>query len=50
MQGFTKNKDRLSDRILFAVELALQQQDLEPAKQQVLDQLYEYAEMVVPQE
>jgi predicted RNA-binding protein with PIN domain len=28
----------------------LQQQDLEPAKQQVLDQLYEYAEMVVPQE
>lgn len=29
MQGFTKNKDRLSDRILFAVELALQQQDLE---------------------
>ncbi len=29
MQGFTKNKDRLSDRILFAVELALEQQDLE---------------------
>ena len=29
MQGFTKNKDRLSDRILFALELALQQQDLE---------------------
>ena len=28
----------------------LQQQDLEPAKQQVLEQLYEYAEMVVPQE
>lgn len=29
MQGFTKNKDRLSDRILFALELALQQKDLE---------------------
>ncbi len=29
MQGFTKNKDRLSDRILYALELALQQQDLE---------------------
>ncbi len=29
MQGFTKNKDRLSDRILFALELALDQQDLE---------------------
>lgn len=29
MLGFTKNKDRLSDRILFAVELALEQQDLE---------------------
>lgn len=29
MQGFTKNKDRLSDRILFALELALEQQDLE---------------------
>lgn len=29
MQNFTKNKDRLSDRILFALELALQQQDLE---------------------
>ncbi len=29
MQGFTKNKDRLSDRVLYALELALQQQDLE---------------------
>ena len=29
MLGFTKNKDRLSDRILFAVELALEQDDLE---------------------
>lgn len=29
MQGFTKNKDRLSDRILFALELALEQNDLE---------------------
>lgn len=29
MLGFTKNKDRLSDRILFALELALDQKDLE---------------------
>ena len=29
MQGFTKNKDRLSDRVLYALELALQQEDLE---------------------
>lgn len=29
MLGFTKNQDRLSDRILFALELALQQEDLE---------------------
>lgn len=29
MLNFTKNKDRLSDRILFALELALQQKDLE---------------------
>jgi len=29
MQGFVKNKDRLSDRILFALELALSQKDLE---------------------
>ena len=28
MQGFTRNKDRLSDRILFALELALHQKDL----------------------
>ena len=28
MQGFTKNKDRLSDRILFALELSLHQKDL----------------------
>lgn len=32
MQGFTKNKDRLSDRILFAIELALEQEDLELAE------------------
>lgn len=29
MDGFTKNKDRLSDRVLFALELALEQKDLE---------------------
>lgn len=29
MDGFIKNKDRLSDRILFALELALEQKDLE---------------------
>jgi hypothetical protein len=29
MHGFTKNKDRLSDRILFALELALEQKDIE---------------------
>lgn len=29
MLGYNKDKDRLSDRILFALELALQQQDLE---------------------
>lgn len=29
MHGFTKNQDRLSDRILFAIELALKQEDLE---------------------
>ena len=29
MLGFTKNQDRLSDRILFAIELALKQEDLE---------------------
>jgi len=29
MLGFTKNKDRLSDRIIFAIELALEQQDIE---------------------
>jgi hypothetical protein len=32
MLGFTKNKDRLSDRILFALELALEQKDLELAE------------------
>ncbi len=32
MQGFIKNKDRLSDRILFALELALEQHDLELAE------------------
>lgn len=31
MQGYIKNKDRLSDRILYALELALQQEDLEVA-------------------
>ena len=29
MQGYVKNKDRLSDRILFAMELSLKQEDLE---------------------
>lgn len=29
MLGFNKNKDRLSDRILYALELALEQSDLE---------------------
>lgn len=33
MQGFTKNKDRLSDRILYALEMALEQKDLELAEQ-----------------
>ena len=32
MEGFTANKARLSDRILFALELALKQQDLETAE------------------
>lgn len=32
MDGFIANKARLSDRILFALELALQQQDLETAE------------------
>lgn len=32
MLGFTKNKDRLSDRVLFAIELALEQQDVELAE------------------
>ncbi len=32
MQGFTKNKDRLSDRVLYALELALEQKDLELAE------------------
>lgn len=32
MQEFTKNKDRLSDRILFALELAVSQEDLEVAE------------------
>lgn len=32
MDGFTANKHRLSDRILFALELALEQQDLESAE------------------
>ena len=32
MQGFTKNKDRLSDRILFALEMAIEQKDLELAE------------------
>lgn len=29
MEGYTKNKARLSDRVLFALELAIEQQDLE---------------------
>lgn len=32
MLGFTKNKDRLSDRILYAIELALEQKDIEIAE------------------
>lgn len=32
MDGFIANKARLSDRILFALELALEQQDLETAE------------------
>lgn len=32
MDGFTANKHRLSDRILFALELALEQMDLETAE------------------
>ena len=32
MDGFTANKHRLSDRILFALELALEQSDLETAE------------------
>jgi hypothetical protein len=29
MQGFERNKERLSDRIIYALELALAQQDIE---------------------
>ena len=29
MQGFERNKERLSDRIIYALELALSQQDIE---------------------
>ncbi len=32
MEGFTKNKDRLSDRILYALEMSLDQKDLEIAE------------------
>lgn len=32
MDGFTHNKARLSDRILFALELAIEQQDLKIAE------------------
>lgn len=32
MEGFEKNKMRLSDRVLFALELALEQEDLEIAE------------------
>lgn len=32
MQGYVKNKDRLSDRVLYAMELALKQEDLEIAE------------------
>lgn len=32
MDGFTANKHRLSDRILFALELSLEQMDLETAE------------------
>lgn len=39
MQGFVKNKDRLSDRILYALELALQQGDLQVSE--ILNQALE---------
>lgn len=32
MEGYTKNKARLSDRVLFALELAIEQRDLELAE------------------
>ncbi len=32
MEGFIANKTRLSDRILFAMELAIEQEDLETAE------------------
>lgn len=32
MEGFIANKSRLSDRILFALELAIQQEDIELAE------------------
>ncbi len=32
MEGYIKNKDRLSDRVAFALELAIKQQDLEVAE------------------
>lgn len=32
MENFNKNKDRLSDRILYALELAIRQQDLQIAE------------------
>jgi len=32
MKGFTHDKSRLSDRILFALELALEQKDIEIAE------------------
>jgi len=32
MEGYAKNKERLSDRITFALELAIAQQDLELAE------------------
>jgi len=32
MHGFERNKERLSDRIIYALELALSQQDIELAE------------------
>lgn len=41
MQGYPKNKDRLSDRVLYALELAIEQEDLHIAE--ILNNALEYA-------